>query len=280
MRILLAAALAVVTLTAAAEAGVLDRVKASGTLTLGVREDALPFSYRGPNGEATGYSVELCRVVADEVGKAAGLDKVTLKFVPVMPGTRYDDVRAGKVDLLCGADTVTLARREIVDFSLPTFATGSTLLYRTDGPTSFDQLAGKKIGAVGGTTTEANLQRALASGALQGEMVEVAGYAEGVRDLVDGKIAAFFGDAAILVFHWLRSPDRDALKISDRNLSNEPYALVMARGDDAFRLTVDRALARLYRTDRIHQIFAETFSTNARPSDLVRALYLLNALPE
>lgn len=280
MRILLAAALAATTFTTAAEAGVLDRVKASGTLNLGVREDAEPFSYRGSNGEATGYSVELCRVVADEVGRTIGRDKVNLKFIKVEPETRYDDVRSGKVDLLCGADTVTLSRREIVDFSLMTFATGSTLLYRIDGPTNFDQLAGKKIGAVGGTTTEANLQRALASSQLKGEMVRVEGYAEGVRDLVDGKIAAFFGDGAILLYHWLQSPDRDALKLSDRSLSNEPYALVMARGDDEFRLTVDRALARLYRSGRIHDIFADSFSTNAKPSDLVRALYLLNGLPE
>lgn len=280
MRILLAAALAAATVTSVAEAGVLDRVKASGALNLGVREDAEPFSYRGPNGEATGYSVELCRVVADEVGRTAGLDKIELKFVPVMPETRYDDVRSGRIDLLCGADTVTLSRREIVDFSLLTFATGATLLYRVDGPTGFDQLAGKKIGAVGGTTTETNLEHALASGELQGEMVKVAGYAEGVRDLVDGKIAAFFGDGAILLYHWLQSPDRDQLKLSDRTLSNEPYALVMARGDDDFRLTVDRALARLYRSERIEEIFADSFSTSAKPSDLVRALYLLNGLPE
>lgn len=280
MRILLAAALAAATVNSTAEAGVLDRVKASGVLNLGVREDAEPFSYRSPNGEATGYSVELCRAVADEVGRTAGLDRIELKFVSVMPETRYDDVRSGKIDLLCGADTVTLSRREIVDFSLLTFATGATLLYRVDGPTGFDQLAGKKIGAVGGTTTETNLERALASGELQGEMVKVAGYAEGVRDLVDGKIAAFFGDGAILLYHWLQSPDRDQLKLSDRTLSNEPYALVMARGDEDFRLTVDRALARLYRSERIEEIFADSFSTSAKPSDLVRALYLLNGLPE
>ncbi|HMR33164.1 MAG TPA: amino acid ABC transporter substrate-binding protein [Geminicoccaceae bacterium] len=280
MRILFAAALAAATLATTADAGVLDRVKASGTLKLGVREDAEPFSYRGPKGEATGYSVELCRVVADEVARTAGLDRIRLDFVPVQPETRYDDVRSGKVDLLCGADTVTLARREIVDFSLLTFATGSTLLYRVGGPNGFDQLAGKKIGAVGGTTTEANLERALASGRLQGEMVKVAGYAEGVRDLADGRIAAFFGDGAILLYHWLQSPARDALKLSDRTLSDEPYALVMARGDDDFRLAVDRALARLYRSDRIEEIFADSFSTSAKPSDLVRALYLLNGLPE
>jgi polar amino acid transport system substrate-binding protein/glutamate/aspartate transport system substrate-binding protein len=279
MRILLAAALAAATMAAAAEAGVLDRAKASGTLNLGFRADAEPFSYKGDKGEPEGYSVELCRIVGAEVGQAVGRS-LELRFVPVTAESRFDDLRSGKVDLLCGADTVTLARREIVDYSLLTFATGATLLYRVGGPTTFGELAGKRIGALKGTTTRANLERIVASGDLEAELVDVPGYAEGVQQLADGKIAAFFGDGAILLYHWLKRPDRDALKLSDRSLSNEPYALVMARGDDDFRLTVDRALARLYRSERIERVFAESFSTDARPSDLVRALYLLNALPE
>ena len=88
------------------------------------------------------------------------------------------------------------------------------------------------------------------------------------------------GDGAILLFNWLQSPERDRLKLSELSLSNEPYALVMARGDDGFRLTVDRALARLYRSDRIEEIFQTSFGIRAKPSDLVRALYLLNGLPD
>jgi ABC-type amino acid transport substrate-binding protein len=279
MRILLAAAVAVATLAGTAEAGVLDRVKASGTLNLGFRADAEPFSYKGDKGQPTGYSIELCKAVGDEVGKAVGRS-VKLNFVPVTAEGRFDDVRKGKVDLVCGADTVTLKRREIVDYSLLTFATGGTLLYRIDGPTTFGELAGKKIGALKGTTTRVNLERVVASGDLKAELVDVPGYAEGVQQLADGKIAAFFGDGAILLYHWLKNPARAQMKLSERTLSNEPYALMMARGDDDFRLTVDRALARLYRSDRIHELFTDAFSTNAKPSDLVRALYLLNALPE
>lgn len=279
MRILLAAAVAIATLTAAAEAGVLDRVKASGTLSLGYRLDAEPFSYKGDDGQPTGYSIELCKVVGDEVGKAVGRS-VKLNFVPVTAEGRFDDVRNGKIDMICGADTVTLSRRQIVDYSLLTFATGSTLLYRLDGPTTFGALAGKKIGAVKGTTTRVNIERVVASGDLKAQLVDVPGYAEGVEQLADGKIEAFFGDGAILLYHWLQSPARDRLKLSELTLSNEPYALVMARGDDDFRLTVDRALARLYRSPRIHELFTKAFSDKAKPSDLVRALYLLNGLPD
>ncbi len=277
MRLLLAL-LAAATLATTAHAGVLDRVKASGTLNLGYRLDAEPFSYRDDKGQPTGYSIELCKVVADEVGRTAGRS-VKLNFVPVTAPGRFDDVRAGKVDLLCGADTVTLARREIVDFSLLTFATGATLLYRIGGPATFGDLAGQKIGAVKGTTTGDSLRR-LAGGELKAELVEVPGYPQGVQQLADGKISAFFGDGAILLFNWLQSPERDRLKLSELTLSNEPYALVMARGDDGFRLAVDRALARLYRSDRIEEIFQTSFGIRAKPSDLVRALYLLNGLPD
>jgi hypothetical protein len=42
---------------------------------------------------------------------------------------------------------------------------------------------------------------------------------------------------------------------------------------------VDRTLARLYRSKAIDKIFASNFG-NAKPSDVLRALYVINALPE
>ena len=61
--------------------------------------------------------------------------------------------------------------------------------------------------------------------------------------------------------------------------SFEPYALAMQRGDHDFRLLVDRTLSRLYRTGAIVRIFRNSFG-NAEPSEVLRSLYLVNALPE
>jgi polar amino acid transport system substrate-binding protein/glutamate/aspartate transport system substrate-binding protein len=280
MRHLLAAVVAALTLATAAEAAVLDRVRQTGTLTLGYRTDATPFAYKTSIGEAAGYSVELCRVVAEEVRSTLQLAKLEVSYVEVGAEDRFDAITRGRIDLLCGATTVTLARREIVDFSLLTFATGATLLYRKDGPQDFAGLNGQKVGARAGSTTLELLKKAFAVSGITAEIMPVDDHEAGVARLASGELAAYFGDGAILLYHRLQSPDRERLKLSDVMLSNEPYALALPKGDDAFRLVVDRALARLYRTGAIDAVFSASFGTKARPSELVQALYLLNALPE
>jgi polar amino acid transport system substrate-binding protein/glutamate/aspartate transport system substrate-binding protein len=203
-----------------------------------------------------------------------------VRYLPVATEDRFEELQDGRVDLMCGATTMTLSRRSLVDFSLPTFATGATLLYRKDGPQSFEQLEGQKVGVRAGTTTEAGLQAVLDAHQFEAELVPMPSHEEGLKQLVTGNLAAYFGDGAILLYQWRSSPDRDKLMISTRFFSNEPYGLALARDDGSFRLAVDRALARLYRSGQIIDLFHATFGSDAEPSDLVKALYTLNALPE
>ena len=167
-----------------------------------------------------------------------------------------------------------------MDFSLLTFATGATLLYPVDGVSNFEQLAGKKVGVLAGSTTEAGLRQALTEAGIAAEVVAVASHTDGMERLASGEFAAYFGDGAILLYHLMQSPFRDRLRLSDKVLSFEPYALGLPKGDDAFRLVVDRALARLSRTGEIARLFEANFGAGAKPSDLVRAMWILNSIPE
>jgi polar amino acid transport system substrate-binding protein/glutamate/aspartate transport system substrate-binding protein len=271
---------ALVALCAAAEAGVLDRARETGELRLGYRADAQPFSFTNAEGRAAGYSVELCRVVGRETASQLGLPDLRLVEVLVTAADRLEAVPADRVDLLCEATTVTLARRATMDFSLLTFASGATLLYPADGLTEFEQLAGRKVGVLTGSTTEEGLRKALSEAKIEAELVPVASHTDGIERLASGEFAAYFGDGAILLYHLLQSPFRDRLKLSDKVLSFEPYALALPKGDDAFRLVVDRALARLARTREIGAVFQRTFGAEAKPSGLVQALWLLNSVPD
>lgn len=278
MTLVLAATMALV--GAAAEAGVLERARETGELRLGYRADAQPFSFTNAQGQAAGYSVELCRAVGREVATELGLPDLRLVEVLVTAADRLESVPAGTVDLLCEATTMTLARRATMDFSLLTFASGATLLYPVDGPTEFAQLAGKKVGVLTGSTTEPGLRSALAEAKIDAEVVPVASHTDGIERLASGEFTAYFGDGAILLYHLLQSPFRDRLKLSDKVLSFEPYALALPKGDDAFRLVADRALARLARTREIGAVFQHSFGADAKPSGLVQALWLLNSVPE
>jgi ABC-type amino acid transport substrate-binding protein len=110
-------------------------------------------------------------------------------------------------------------------------------------------------------------------------MVPVADHKDGVKRLAGGELAAYFADRMILTALFLEAGSPANLRISKEHFSREPYALALARGDDEFRLLVDRALARLYRSGAIEGIFAKSFG-KAKASDVLKALYVINALPE
>lgn len=261
-----------------AEAGVLERVHETGRFVVGVRSDAAPFARIGTDGEPAGFSVELCRKVAGAVADAVGRPiEVEVRYVSA--ADRFTRLAAGEVDLLCGPDTITLGRRAEIDFSIPTFVSGASLLYRADGPKRFEDLAGRKVGVLAGTTTEQLLARALESSRLAATIVTVADHEEGLRQLLAGELDAYFGDGAVLLYHWLASPGRERLKLSDRGLSVELYGLPVPKGDDDFRLLVDRTLAKLYRTGQIRRIFEASFGP-AEPGPLVEQLWLLFGLGE
>jgi len=192
---------------------------------------------------------------------------------------RFDAVKSGRIDLLCEATTVTIARRKLVDFSLMTFVDGASVMVRSDGPQSFKALAGHKIGVHAGTTTEEALRRTLVDLKVDAEMVPVADHADGVKRLESGEFAAYFADRAILTFLLLEKGSPQTLRISKEYFTREPYALALARGDDDFRLLIDRTLARLYRSGAVAPIFARSFG-KAKASELLQALYAINALAE
>jgi ABC-type amino acid transport substrate-binding protein len=264
----------------AAHAGVLDRAKQSGELRIGFRADARPFSYLDEQGIARGYSVDLCRAVAAEAAAAIGRPDLRAVEVEVTAKDRLEAVQAGEVDVLCEATTVTLTRRAQVDFSLPTFASGATLLYAAGGATRFEDLVGQKVGVLEGSTTEAGLRQALERAKITAEVVPVPSHTDGIDRLAKGGIAAYFGDGALLLYGLLQSPAKDRLRMSDLVLSFEPYALALPKGDEDFRLVADRALAKLSRSGDVALLFERNFGSGAKPSKLVEAIWTLNNIPD
>ena len=263
-----------------AAAGVLDKVRQDKTIRLAVRPDAPPFSYRDANGDPTGFMVDLCRAVATDLAAELNLNDLKVEFVPVTAEDRFDAIAAGKADLLCEPTTATLSRRQQVDFSIATFVDGASLLVKGEGPATFGALAGKKVGVLAGTTTERSLRDTLASANIGAEVVPAKSHDEGIKMLEEGAIAAYFGDRAILAYLSRGAKDSSELRLANEYLSLEPYALALPRGDEDFRLSVDRALSHIYRSGGIAAVFAKTFGAEMQPSDTIKTLYLLSALPD
>jgi ABC-type amino acid transport substrate-binding protein len=263
-----------------ASAGALDRIGQDKAIRIAYREDAPPFSYKDKIGEAGGFMVDLCRAVAKKLAEQRNLSELKVVFVPVTAADRFEAITQQKADLLCEPTTATLSRREQVDFSIPTFLDGASLMVRADGPKSLRDLAGQKIGVLAGTTTEESLRNTLKEAGITGDLVTAKTHGEGLAMLDDGKISAYFGDRSILLFLIKDSKAPEKLRLADDYLSVEPYALALPRGDSDFRLAVDRALSHIYRSGEIVSIFERNFGGKAKPSQLLQTLYLTSSLPD
>jgi polar amino acid transport system substrate-binding protein/glutamate/aspartate transport system substrate-binding protein len=264
----------------AAQAQTLERIRDSGVLKIGYREDAAPYSYKDAIGQPAGYTVALCQAVATDIAAEVGLAELAIEYVPVDTRNRFSALQEGRIDLLCGATTATLARRKLIDFSLPTFIDGAGVLLRADGPDRFPGLAGKTVGVRAATTTEEALRNTLRRQGIEATVVPVESHEDGLAKLEAGEVEAYFADQAILIFLMARSAAPDKLKLGEGQFTLEPYALGLPRGDDDFRLAVDTSLSRLYRSGEIELIFRNSFGANAVQSEMLRALYLISALPE
>jgi polar amino acid transport system substrate-binding protein/glutamate/aspartate transport system substrate-binding protein len=265
-----------------AHAGTLDDVRKNKELRIAYREDAPPFSFKPQGGGApAGFIVDLCRAVASGLGKTIGVADLKVTYVSVTSTDRFEAITGGKADLLCEATTVTLQRRETLDFSIATFLDGASFVIGPNGPKDIARFAGQRVGVLGGTTTEEQLKRALAGAKIEAEIVLPKTHQEGIEALEKGTIAAYFADRGILTALLMAGGAATAnLQLADTYLSVEPYGLALRRGDEDFRLAVDRELSRIYRSGEIGTIFAATFGQGARPSPLLQSLYMVSALPQ
>jgi glutamate/aspartate transport system substrate-binding protein len=261
--------------------GTLKKIKDSGTITIGYREQSVPFSFRGPDGKPAGYSVDLCQRIATGVQQQLKLSKLDVKWVAVTPETRIQAVVNGTVDLECGSTTNSLSRQEQVDFSHMTFVDGASILVKqSEKMAAFQDLSGKKIAVIPSTTTDAAIKNALQKAFVTAQIVPVKDHREGLTMLENGSIDAYASDRTILIGLGVTAKDPSQFAIAEQYFSYEPYGFMLKRGDAPFRLAVNRVLSSLYRSREVMQVYGRWFGKLGEPSGLLLAMYALHALPE
>jgi len=257
-----------------------------------------------------GYSVEICRLIQDHLLQICPGTVVTWK--PVTAGTRFEALRSGEIDLLCGTPTVSVARLREFDASLFTFLTGASFICTRDSKiAALKDMPNKRIGFLRDSTTESVLRRLLRE-------ANATGYALGsvpsyrcAFDLLRGSgkaddckwrwdwgdtppddqrdtttVDCFVGDRDILAYYY-----SNALKESKEHYffegtyhSLEPYAIFLRRDRSPELLYhVNLRLVQMFRRDpkfrdSIYSIFEDYFGS-ALMSDHLRKLFEVQRLP-
>lgn len=272
--------LAIVSLAGTAFAGTIDRIRHDHIVRIAYRADAPPFSYNGSNKEPAGFMLDLCRAVVTRLAQQLDLPSLNTSYLTVTAVDRFDVIRENKADLLCEPTSSNLSRRKLVDFSIATFVDGASLMITADGPHNLQELAGRTIGVLAGTTTEQELRNSLAQAAVNATVMPAKTHAEGLAMLDEGKTSAYFADRSILSALLANSNAPEKLRLADAYLTIETYALALPRGDDDFRLEVDRALSHIYGSGEINSILEQTFGKNLQPGSMLQMVYILSGLPD
>lgn len=290
----LAAALFAAAAAPLAAGPVLDRILADKQIKLGVRADAPPFSAL-VDGFPIGFTVDLCSAVAAAISEVSEVEEMEGALFVVDTANRFDALQSGEIDVLCGATTATLRRREFVSFTIPTFATGVGAVIRADAPEVFkevlitggpdalsqvggaDAMAGAIFGVRDATTASDWLETGplLSIGNLA--IKTLRDHKTGIEAVAAGSFKAYFADRAILLGLTRDHPMKDELLVSDAAFTYEPYALAVPRGDEDLRLLMDRTLSHLYQNGEILKLYEAHFGA---PGAEVRAFYEFMVLPE
>jgi putrescine:ornithine antiporter len=282
---------------AAKPATTLERVKATGTLKLGYRTDARPFSFKDGSGNPAGYSVDLCNAVAEAVKAKAGVAGLKVEWVPVSVDNQLQAVTQHDVDVLCAAVTVTLGRREQMDFSQPIFPGGVGVVVRTDAPkrlrnilngeatqytptwkaVALNVLREQVFTVVPGTTAERWIKERGQEFQVEFAITPAADYGAGIQAVLDRKASAFFAERAILLDAVKSSKQAGDLVVLDRQYTYERLALPIQYGDDDFRLLIDRALSKEFESAGYKGTYAKWFG---EPNEKSEVFFRWNSLPE
>lgn len=293
MRVLILIALALLSTFGMARAQGLDRFAVSKIVHLGFIDGQAPFSFKAADGTPSGYAVDLCAEAIKSI--AEKVPDVKVVYVETTLTDAFHDIVSGKIDLLCGAITATLARRQLVDFSQPIFITGMSALLRTDSPADIRSIvlgerqisrprspmlrafASHTFGVRAGSTAEATLRRVMQIEGYGATILTYDSHEAGVAALEARQIDVYFADRGLLIGLLERDPAKSALQLADRWFTHEPYAIALARGDSDLRLLVDRSLTRTYMSPVYVDLLRKYFGDLA---PMVAKTVLVQSLPE
>jgi ABC-type amino acid transport substrate-binding protein len=258
----------------------LGKIKGTQSITIAYSDNSMPYSFK-KDGEPAGYSIDLCKEVIESLKTQLGLSTLKVNWRAANTPERLRMVEKGEADMECGTSSITLSRQEKVDFSNEIFVeSGGVLVMDASGIQGLVSLADKKVAVIPGTTTEKRLLKALERKHVKSELVTIKNATEGMKVLDSGKADAYAGDRVVLIGQVTKSKDPTRYALLKELFSVDPYGFALPRGDADFRLAVNRGLAGVYNDAGLEQIFMRWFGPMLEPSEVLQAVYLINAYPD
>ena len=245
----------------------LAKVKASGVITMGVRDSSGALSYTLGDGKYTGYHVEICSKIIANVEKAAGR-KLEVKYQPVTSQNRIPLVQNGTVDIECGSTTNNATRQKDVSFIVTTFVEEVRIAVKANsGITSIAQLNGKNVATTTGTTSVQTLRKNERATNVNFKEIFGKDHSDSFLLLESGRADAFVMDGAILAGNIATAKNPADFKIVGEILSVEPIAIMIRKDDAAFKKIGDDTVKDMIKTGEMNKLWDKWFMQPIPPKN-------------
>jgi glutamate/aspartate transport system substrate-binding protein len=260
----------------------LTRIRQNKAVTIGFRESAAPFAYLDESKQASGYSVDICKRIAEEIGRKLNIPHIEIRHVPVTPQTRIPLIANGTVDLECGTTVNSLSRQEQVDFSYAVaLAEGRLLVKKTSGIQDLSDLNGKIVALAAGTTAERYVRAALDRNKINVRVLQVRDNAEGLLAVNSQRVDAFVNDAVLLGGVLRTAQNKDDFAIVGKPLSFEQVAFMVGKNNSGLLTIINGTIARLLASGELQKIYDQWITPYGVPIEgEVDALFKIEAIEE
>jgi len=203
--------------------------------------DYPPFNYAGPDGNPTGFNIDLARQLCDEIKTSCTIQARRFELL-------LDALDDNRGDAVIASIAITPATRRRVDFTDPYYRTPARFVARADNPMRDvlpELVEGKKIAVVAGTAHEAFLKEMFTA-------AEVRAYAnaEAAREALRNQdVDLLFGDGVTLAF-WINGSESAGCcafrggPFLESRYFGEGVGIAVRRGNDLLRQALNWALFR------------------------------------
>lgn len=247
----------------------MQKIKDSGTITIGHREASVPFSYLDDSQQPVGFSLDLCGLVVAKAKEVLALPELEVAYQAVNSSNRIPLVKNGTIDIECGSTANTIKRQDEVAFSVVTYAPQfKWIALLSSGVESTADLKGKSVVVTQGTNTSQFVAKLNADEGLGMSILQGKDHAESFLLVQTGRAVAFMEDDILLAGLKANANAPDDFAFLGDAYPSDVYGLVVSKDDPGFKTLVDGALTAAMASGEYDKLYATWFESQIPPKNI------------
>lgn len=261
----------------------LQRIKDSGAITVGYRENSIPMSYTDGQ-QPLGLAVDLCALVTDKIKQKLGLTELKVNYQPDGQAEAASLLKTGAIAIDCAATPVNAGPAAEVGLSDPVFVSELKwmvprrlrveregrrgMIFQTISPGSTDDLKGSPVVFTKGAGVTSLVLTISSVRSLGLSIMEGKDNAESFKLVETGKASAFLADDVLLISLKANAKNPDAFGFLSDAYPGASYAFMLGRDDKQFKGLVDSAISEVMKSGEYGKLYTKWFESPIPPRNV------------